>query len=371
MPEQPTPRPAGLRLATIAGVPVFLGWSWLLLAGLILLLFGPGLADRFGSLGYLLAALYAVALLVCVLAHEAAHAVIARWRGYPVIRVVADLWGGHTAFDATRGTPASMALIAIAGPAANLALGGVAGAIWTIVPEGGAVAAVVGMFAWVNLLLAVFNLLPGLPLDGGQVVESAVWGVTRDQGRARVAAGWAGRVLVILIAAAVLVPALLRGGSPNLTALIWGTMVAAFLWAGATSAINAGKGLQVLGRIDLAALIEPAVAIPDTTPVARLLGATAVPVVVDDRGRPLGLIDNDALRGVPADRIESTPVGAVTTHLPAGWSATADGPTPALDLVRAFQTSGSPIVAVIDDRGDRPAVRGIVRADRVNAALRR
>lgn len=365
MAEPQAPR-SGIRLATVGSVPVVLGWSWLLLAALVLLLLGPRLADDLGPVGYALAALYAVGLLVCVLAHEGAHAVAARMHGHVVHRVVADLWGGHTAFDATRGTPRSTAVIALAGPLTNLALSAVGWAGLQLTAPGSLADGILSAFVLVNLLLGAFNLVPGLPLDGGQVLESLVWGVSGDQGLGRVVAGWAGRVLVVGILVVLVLPSIVAGGTPNLTTFIWGAMIGAFLWSGASQAIASGQALRTLARIDVPALLEPAAAVRADGPVSQLLAARALPVVVGDDGRPMGLVDHDAVRAVPADRVESTPVSAVTSPLPAGWSAELGGPTPTLDLVRAFQTSGSPVVAVTEGG----ALRGIVRAERVNAALR-
>src|SRR5699024_7086510 len=96
MAASPEQTPRGIRLATISSVPVYLGWSWLLLGGIIIVLLGPGTAARFGPVtGYGIAAAYALALLLSVLAHEAAHAVAATAFGHRVHRVVADLWGGQ------------------------------------------------------------------------------------------------------------------------------------------------------------------------------------------------------------------------------------------------------------------------------------
>lgn len=364
MAEPPqTPR-SGIRLATIASVPVYLGWSWLVLAALVVLLVGQTLAEDLGAAGYLLGAAYAVGLLVCVLAHEGAHAVAARAHGHEVLRVVADLWGGHTAFDATRGTPRSGAIIALAGPGANLLLAALGVIVARLLDPSGIPGAMIGAFTLVNLLLGVFNLMPGLPLDGGQLVESLVWGVTGDQGLGRIVAGWSGRVLVVIVVLVAL--AVTYGGGVTAVTLIWTAMIGAFLWSGASGAIASGQAMRALAKVDVGALLEPAVAIGVDEPLSRLLQARALPVVVDAAGHPVGLIDHDAVRAVPADRVETTAVAAVTSHLPTGWSTEVGGPTPTLDLVRAFQTSGSGVVAVTD----AGRLRGVVRAERLNAALR-
>lgn len=364
----PTEQPVrGVRLATIASVPVYLGWSWLVLGALIVFIVGPGLARGFGPvIGYSISGVYAVALLLSVLAHEAAHAVVARIFGHTVHRVVADLWGGHTAFDARHGTAWSAAAIAVVGPLANGIVAGLAFAgaavttsiVWATLLTG---------VAFVNGALAVFNLLPGLPLDGGQIVESLVWAATGDQGKARVAAGWAGRVLVILLAALFLVVPLARGASPDLTTAVWAAIIGAFLWSGATAAIASGQALQTLARVDLGAVIEPVAAIGADRPITELTSLRAFPVVVDGRGVPVGTIDHSAIRSVPPTAVASTPVSAVTAHAPDGWVVDLGGEDDALALVRAFQETGGRVVAVT--RQGR--LSGLARVERVNAALRR
>ncbi|MGO1166949.1 MAG: site-2 protease family protein [Janibacter sp.] len=363
-PEQP---PRGIRLATIGSVPVYLGWSWLLLGAIIIVIIGPGTAARFGPVtGYGIAAAYAVALLLSVLAHEAAHAVAARAFGHRVHRVVADLWGGHTAFDATHGTAWTAAAIAVVGPLSNglialLAFGG------AVVSGSVVVVTLLSGIAFVNGALAAFNLLPGLPLDGGQVVESLVWAATGDQSRARIVAGWAGRVLVVLIVVAIIGLPLVRGSSPQLTTTLWTALIGAFLWSGATSAISQGRALGTLRGLDVAAVLEPAAAIADDRPLSELVSLRALPVVVDASGTPVGLIDHDALRTVPPEVVDRTPVSAVTTPAPQGWSTELRRGHEAMDLVTAFQESRSSIVAVTEGG----VLRGVARAQRVNAALAR
>ena len=367
MAASPEQTPRGIRLATISSVPVYLGWSWLLLGGIIIVLLGPGTAARFGPVtGYGIAAAYALALLLSVLAHEAAHAVAATAFGHRVHRVVADLWGGHTAFDATHGTAWTAAAIAVVGPLTNALVGLVAFA-GAMTSGSAVVVTVLSGVAFVNGALAAFNLLPGLPLDGGQVVESLVWAATGDQARARIVAGWAGRVLVVVIVTVIIGLPLLRGGSPQLTTTLWTALIGAFLWSGASAGIAQGRALGAVRRLDVASVLEDAAAIPDDRPLSELTSLRALPVVVDAAGRPLGLIDHDALRRVPAESVASTPVSAVTSPGPQGWSTELRPGDEATDLVRAFQDSRSSIVAVTEGG----ALRGVARARTVNAALSR
>lgn len=367
MAAPPEDRPRGIRLATIGSVPVYLGWSWLLMGALVVFLVGPGTAQSWGPLvGYGVAVVYALSLLLSVLAHEAAHAVTARGFGHTVHRVVADLWGGHTAFEASRATPMTSAAIAVVGPLANAVVAIICLGVSTVLSDGLA-ASVLGGIAFVNGALAVLNMLPGLPLDGGQVVEALVWGVTGDQGRARVVAGMLGRGLVVVIVVAVIGIPLLRGQSPQLTTVLWTALIASFLWSGATAAIGHGRALGTLSGLDVPALLEPAAAIDRDAPIGELISLRALPVVVDGAGAPLGLIDHDALRSVPAEAVATTQVSAVTANAPQGWAVELTAGREALDLVTAFQQSHSRVVAVTEGG----ALRGIVRVERVNAALAR
>ncbi|UUZ46142.2 site-2 protease family protein [Janibacter limosus] len=359
--------PRGIRLATIGSVPVYLGWSWLLMGGLIVFLVGPSTAQVHGTtVGYSVAVIYALALLLSVLAHEAAHAITARSFGHTVHRVVADLWGGHTAFEASRATPMTSAAIAVVGPLTNAVIAIVCLVASTVLGVG-IPAMVLGGIAFVNGALAVLNLLPGLPLDGGQIVEAVVWGITKDQGRARVVAGYPGRGPVIVVVVAVVGVPLLQGRSPSMSTVLWTVLVASFLWSGATQAIRNGRALGTLSGLDVPSLLEPAAGIAHDRPVSELTSLRALPVVVDAAGVPLGLIDHDALRSVPVQAVGSTPVSAVPANAPEGWAVDLTPGREAIELVNAFQSSRSRIVAV----SEGGVLRGIVRVERVNAALAR
>ena len=130
-----------------------------------------------------------------MLGHEVAHAVAARLLGFRVHRIVATLWGGHTAYDGTGTTPARSAVVAVGGPLANLALAALGAVATATLPWPASEFA--RSFTWLNLLLAGFNLLPGLPLDGGQLVQSLVWWLSGRRDLGLVVAGWCGRVLAV------------------------------------------------------------------------------------------------------------------------------------------------------------------------------
>jgi Zn-dependent protease len=171
-------RREGIPLGRIAGVPVVLAYSWFVIAAFTVIVYGPVLARNnpmLGASAYVVAFAYAVLLLISVLVHELAHALTAKIYGWPTQKIVLNLWGGHTQFESFTASPGRSVLVALAGPAANFVL---AGGAWLVLGTNslGSVAEILtNIFMWANFLIGVFNVLPGLPLDGGRLVESIVW----------------------------------------------------------------------------------------------------------------------------------------------------------------------------------------------------
>lgn len=353
------PEKHGLRVGSIWGVPVYIGASWFILAIAIVAITGQSLSGL-GTTAYVIGALYTLALLVAVLLHEAAHAVAGRVLGLRVHRIVADLWGGHTSYDAEGTTPSSSALVALAGPAANFALGIAAYAVHPSL-DGGVGQLLLWGIAWTNLLLAGFNLLPGLPLDGGQLVESAVWAVTGRRDRGLVAAGWSGRLVAALVVFWVLVRPVLLGRSPTLTTAIWVLLVAGFMWSGATSAIRHGHARRTLSAVRVGDLARPVVELPADIPLSEALQAGRTVVALDERHRPTLLLVTPE-GGIPAGHV---PLSAALTRLP---DAAVIECSPEADITRVVQAMNSTGwgVCILTTGG---APYAVVDAETVNRAL--
>jgi len=172
-----------LKLGRIAGIPVRAHWSMALVA----FLFGINLAAALGTVPGILAT---IGFFLSILAHEFAHALTARRYGIETESI--DLWalGGVARLDREASTPRAEGLIAVAGPTASLALGVVLIGLGMLLTS-----PVLGWVGFVNGVLAVFNMLPGTPLDGGRVLRAWRWSRTGDKYRAARDAGNAGRVL--------------------------------------------------------------------------------------------------------------------------------------------------------------------------------
>lgn len=328
-PGTPAPAPVrreGIPLGRIAGVPVILAYSWFIIAVFIVLVFGPQVERFFPFLGgaaYLVALGYAVLLLLSVLAHELAHALLAKAYGWSTPRIVLTLWGGHTQFGTVRATPGRSLLVALAGPAANFALALLGRLLLPLFDPAGVGHLLVDIFVWANLLVAIFNVLPGLPLDGGRIVESAVWKATGSQDKGTVAAGYAGRVIVLLLVAVVLVPPFLRGQDPDLQLILLTALVSGFLWLGAGAAIQNARLRLRLPQVSAGALMAPAVSLPAGSPVSAARNLLAghpgsALVVTAATGQPEAVVDQAALARVPAELAAQTPVNAVARALAPG-----------------------------------------------------
>ncbi|MDN5794670.1 MAG: site-2 protease family protein [Intrasporangium sp.] len=365
--------PHGWRMGSLGGTPVYLGRSWPIIAVVIVVLFGPRLGDvgRGPAYGYLVALGYAVLLLVSVLVHEAAHALAARWSGHPVDRIVADVWGGHTVYDATRSHPGATAVIAVVGPLANLALAALGYVLLPLV-RGDTAQLLVGVVTWANLLVGLFNLLPGLPLDGGQIVSALVWKVTGRKGTGLVAAGWLGRVLAVGGVAYLVGVPLAQGRQPDLTTLLWAALIAFFLWKGASDAIRSGHIHEATaGPVD--PVLDPAVLVPTSSTVAQAVATASAggrPVVIigtDSAGWPVGVVPGSALADIPESRRGTTSLSAALQPEQRDWVVALPPEAVLTDLVRAMGERSLSIAVVIDEptRG----VRGVARAERVNEVV--
>lgn len=367
------PRPSGWVIGHVAGAPVVLAPSWLVAAVLLTAVFAPSVrsATRLGAGAYVVAAVFVVLLFASVLVHELAHGVVARRRGQQPTAFVLTLWGGHTSFVGGASSPATSALVAVVGPVANLVLAGVFAGLAAIAPAGSLAEWLAWSGAFSNGFVGVFNLLPGLPLDGGRLLEAAVWAGTRDRARGSVVAGWVGRVVAVgLVVLAVGIP-WASGATPSTFNVIWAALLGAFLWSGATAAIRSARQQRVVQSLTLASVARPALAVaPDETVAvagqhAVATGATEVVLVAPD-GRPAAYVDVEAAGRVPAAAAALTPVSAVAVPIPVG--AWVDGRLSGEPLLNALSDASrlSPVVAVLVDG----RVAGLVRTADVVALLR-
>ncbi|MBO3085846.1 site-2 protease family protein [Cellulomonas fengjieae] len=371
---RPPARRSGWVIGRVVGAPIILAPSWLIAAVLLTLIFAPTVrarSENLGALVYVVALAFVVLLFASVLVHELAHGLMARARGQQPREFVLTLWGGHTAFGGVTPTPASSALIAVVGPLANLVLA----AGFFAIAQGVDATSLVGLLIWsgclTNAFVGLFNLIPGLPLDGGFLLEAAVWAATKNRHTGTVAAGWVGRVVAVGVFAWALLVPWSQGRPPELYDMVWGGLIGAFLWSGASAAVRGGRTQKAVGLITAASVGRRAVGVEHTVSIAHAgalaaaAGAEEV-VILSPDGRPAAYVDRAAAASVPADVAGTTPVTAVAVPLPGG--AVVDARLTGQELVGAVgrATEHSPVAAaVVDGR-----VVGLIRAMDVVAAIR-
>ncbi|MCA5893531.1 site-2 protease family protein [Isoptericola sp. NEAU-Y5] len=371
-----TSRSKGWVVGRVAGAPVLVTPSWFLGAAVLTVVFAPT-ASRFApglaTGGVLVVAFSFVLLLfVSVFLHEVAHALVARARGQRVTELAVTLWGGHTAYSGAAGRPLDGALIAVVGPLTNLVLAAGMWGLFLLQPVMSLPTMLLMAGAFANAFVGLFNLLPGLPLDGGQILESLVWGATGSRTRGTVAAGWIGRVVAVGVVGWALLWPLWHGLAPSWVDVAVAALIGAFLWSGAGEAIKGARRREELGSLRVRTLAVPAVTVSTATTVAALPETVAarpgaVVVVVGTAGEPVGWVDPSAASAVPADQAGTTPVEAVVVPFPPG-SALDAGLTGTDLLQRVARTSAGARVLPVVEGG---TVTGVLDVARVAAALRR
>lgn len=201
----------GFRIGKIFGINIHIDWSWLLIFGLV----SWGLASSFGqlhadwtmSMQWGMALTAALLFFMSVLAHELAHSLVARARGVPVRNITLFMFGGVSNIQREPTSPVDELLITIVGPLTSFFLGAIflILGMWSMAlsnmtamnatallsPQLGPAGTILIWLGSINILLGLFNLIPGFPLDGGRIVRSILWGITNDINKAT---RWASRM---------------------------------------------------------------------------------------------------------------------------------------------------------------------------------
>jgi Zn-dependent protease len=317
---------ATFTLGRISGVRIGVHWSVLLIFGIIA--FGlaqgrlPQVYPGHSPVEYWVAGLgAAVVFFASLLAHELAHAVVARRNGVVVDDIVLWLLGGVARLKSEASSPAAELRTAGVGPLVSLVLGGlfVLGAwLLAMVSAPELLVEVVAWLGGINLLLAVFNSLPAAPLDGGRLLRAFLWWRTGDRLRATAGATMAGRVLGWLLIGLGLV-AFMRGGGLG---GLWLALIGWFLIAAATAEGRQAQLRGVLAGVPVRdAMTRDPLTVPAALTVADLLADplyryrhSAFPVTGAD-GAPVGLVTLDGARQVPPENSGAVTVGEVMVPL--------------------------------------------------------
>jgi len=344
-----------LRVGSLFGIPFYVNLSWFLILSLVTWDYGNQLGFSFPTLGasaWLLGLVAALLLFTSVLAHELGHSFVALRQGIPVNSITLFLFGGLASLGEESKTPAGAFWVAIAGPLVSLLIWGGLTAISIFSGITGAGAAILSLVASINLALALFNLLPGLPLDGGNVLKAIVWKITGKPYKGVAFAsktgqflGWVGIGLGVLYML----------GISNVGS-IWTLLIGWFLLQNADRYAQAASIQEQMSGLTAADAIIPNSPIISEELLLRefannyIIGNAAdwrKYWVTNPQGQLVGEIPVEALNGVPTNDWWNVKVSELMQ--PAPQIETVDAEQPLLEVVTLLEEKRIPSLAVLKE----------------------
>lgn len=356
-------RTRGLRLGRIAGVEVNADYGVLLICAFLAYSFANGLlpgavAGHVPATYWSIGTIGALAFMASLLGHEMAHSVVARRNGLTVEGITLWMFGGVAIFSGEPKGPGAEFRIAAAGPAASFVIGG---ALWgsaialtnTAMPELWIV--MLGWLGVINVFLAVFNLLPGAPLDGGRILGSILWKVRGDRATGRYGAAQVGKGIALLLVALGIAQVV---RSEDLSG-IWTAMVGWFLFTAAKSESAHYSAERSMAGITVGAVMASPVQVATSWSTVKQViegpfahSTQKLVPVTDVTGKVVGTLQLDQLTSIPAENWATT-VAADVMQSPPGveWLEPDDSMVMALQHLGpvgyAFVISGRDLVGMI------------------------
>lgn len=366
------------QIGRLLGIPLRIHLSWLIIFGLVTwsLAAGyfPAVVPDMPAWSYWTKALIAAGMLFgSIILHELGHSLMARRHRVAIAGITLFVFGGVSEMKEEPRTPGQEFQIAIVGPLVSVALAAAFGLLGGLLGAGGAVTpatALVGYLAWINLLLAAFNLLPAFPLDGGRVLRAILWRWQRDMARATRTAAGVGRAVAALVMAFGLLQ-VLGGRFGGLWLLLIGWFI---MQAGTAGALQASLRQTLAGLRVRDVMTTDVTTVEAGTSVADLVEQyfmrhTYGGYPVERRGKVIGLVTLHELRGVPPDRRGVVPVETIMVPLSA--DLTVDGGTDLADALTRLASTPSGRLLILDGERLRGLVtlRGVAQVARVRGAL--
>jgi Zn-dependent protease len=296
-------------LGKILGIPIRLHSSWFLIAALVTWSLAGGYFSQeypgwAATTYWIIGAVTAVLFFASVLLHELGHSILALREKVPVRSITLFIFGGVAQIGREPSTAGAEFRIAIAGPLTSLLLAGIASLLGRILDVSAVLAAPFVYVARINLMLALFNMIPGFPLDGGRVLRALLWGLGGSFRSATRWASWAGRAVAYLFILAgvgqIFLGSFLNG--------LWIAFIGWFLNNAAESSYQQVVLRDMLAGVPVRnVMAEQCLTVPGNAQVDRLvqdhvLGAGQRCFFVADEGALQGLITLHNLRAIPADR---------------------------------------------------------------------
>ncbi len=343
------------RVAKIFGIDIEIHFSWLFILGLVSWTLAenvfPDRYDTWSTAEYwTIGVIAALLLFVTVLVHELAHAVVALRRGLPVPRITLFIFGGVSEIAKQPETAKAEFTIAAAGPAMSFVIAAISGAI--VLLAGGVNEKIEGIFGYlaiVNLMLGVFNLVPGFPLDGGRVLRSIIWGRTKNFRKATQSAASVGEFVAYGMIGLGFFLALT---GPLLNGL-WFMFIGWFLLGAARTETQQLQLDTILKPLRARSVmhadfvnVQPGISVQEVVD-AYMLGKGERSVMVANDGAVLGILTVTDVQRVPREEWANTPAQRIMT--PREKVATVLADTPALEVMQLIADRRLNQVPVLED----------------------
>ncbi|MDJ0797735.1 MAG: site-2 protease family protein [Calothrix sp. MO_167.B12] len=346
-----------IRVGNLFGIPFYLHPSWFLVLGLVTWTYSSGLAAQFpqlsGGLAIILGLVTALLLFSSVVAHELGHSFVALRQGINVKSITLFIFGGLASLEQESKTPAEAFWVAIAGPLVSIILFGAFTAIGFTTAASGPGAAILALAASVNLALALFNLIPGLPLDGGNILKAIVWKITSNPYKGVVFASRIGQAFGWLAIASGMIPLLLFGSFGN----FWNLLIGFFVLQNAGNAAQFAKVQEKLTGLTAGDVVTDDSPIVSADMTLREFADQRVLsgqnwskfLVTDNTGELLGSISIDDLRIIPTGEWPQTQVTEVMR--PIELTKTVKSDLPLLEVIQLLEGKRLSALPVIGDNG--------------------
>ncbi|WP_017316014.1 site-2 protease family protein [Mastigocladopsis repens] len=346
-----------IRVGNLFGIPFYIHPSWFLILFLVTLSYSSGLAAQFpqlgGGLALPLGLLTALLLFSSVVAHELGHSFVAIRQGIDVKSITLFIFGGLASLERESKTPSEAFWVAVAGPLVSLLLFATLTTIGFVAAPTGPLAAILGVLAYINLALALFNLIPGLPLDGGNILKAIVWKLTGNPYKGVVFASRVGQIFGWVAIASGLLPLILSGSFAS----FWNTLVGFFLLQNAGNAAQFARvqeqltGLTAADAITLESPIVSAHLTLREFADERILSWQNWSrfLVTDESGQLVGAISVEDLRTINTGLWSETQIREVMR--PVEQFPTVESDKPLLEVVQLLEQQKLSALPVIRDNG--------------------